>query len=731
MEFGTQKILKTGTIFFLVVMVGLLYFYRFHTTSFDPPQGLHQWRQCVGAGYAMNYYNYDLDIAEARMYNLLGQDYTTDLSFTELPLLYYSVAVLYKICGPDDSIFRIFNALIFLVGLFLLFKTFRFYLKDQFWSLIIVVALFTSPTLVYYTNSFLPNTTAFGFVFMALYFLHLHLVKDKNSHLYLASFFFLLAATTKVTSIVSLLGLVGAFVLMQLFDKGFREKYNYKKYMIPAIIPFAGVLIWYTFAQWFNTKYGATISPLELRAIWKLPPDTIAEIWRKIREIWLNSYFHVSLLYVALGSLIASIVFFRKTNRFFSLVFFLSVFAGTAFFFFFFRSLYNHDYYLINVFIVVLFALINLFYLIKNHLPRVYKSIIFKIAFALLVGYYAYECRQMIHVKHEGYFNATHKKRYSGFIGMETYNRKLGIEPRDFVVSIPDPSIDISLYLMNQPGWTEFRLPKHRNLARYKGADGMIYFISKGAKYLFISDLNIFSDEQYDYLIPYMTNKIGQHKNVAVFDLTTLNSDTPSDIHDIKDDILSGKNLVSTKGPGSFHFKGFKTQYPKARLDTSLSHRSKMHGYNRLCSLSADFFKPNQWYELSFWYYNKGKRPEVNMFINQVDKEGSQDWTDYFSMDKGDKDGNWTLISHYFYCKMDAKTLNFTLHCDSDAGIYIYYSDFLIRQSDADVYYRINDSILFANNRHKVFNDLETFLMNKMLSTIVNEYIVLYRNIKS
>ncbi len=711
---GTQKILKTGTVFFLVVIAGVLFFYRFHKTSFDPPQGLHQWRQCVGAAYAMNYYNYDLDITEARMYNVLGQDETTDVSFTELPLLYYSVAVLYKIMGPDDSIFRILNALIFLTGLFLLFKTLRFYLKDQFWSLIIVVALFTSPTLVYYTNSFLPNTTAFGFVFMALYFLHLHLVKDKNSHLYLASFFFLLAATTKVTSIVSLLGLVGAFVLMQLFDKGFREKYNYKKYIIPAIIPFAGVLIWYTFAQWFNTKYGATISPLELRAIWKLPPDTIAEIWRKIREIWLNSYFHVSLLYIALGSLIASIVFFKKTNRFFSLVFFLSVIAGTAFFFFFFRSLYNHDYYLINVFIVVLFALINLFYLIKNHLPRVYKSIIFKMAFALLVVYYAYECRQMIHDKHEGYFNVTHKKRYSGFVDMEPYNRKLGIKPRDLVISIPDPSINISLYFMDQPGWTEFRLPKYRNLSRYKGADGINYFTTKGAKYLFISDPNILNDEQYDYLIPYMKNKIGQYKNVAVFDLTNLNSKTPSDVSNIKDDNLTGKAMISTKGQDSFHFEGFKTEYPKARLDTSLSHRSNMHGYNRLCRLSSDFFKKDQWYELSFWYYNQGIRTDVNMIINQIDKDEKQNWTDYFSMKKGsEKKDEWTLISHYFTCKKDAKKLNFTLHYKQKTNKKIYYTDFLIRQSDADVYYRVNDSIIFVNNRHQYFHDEEAFFADK------------------
>lgn len=95
------------------------------------------------------------------------------------------------------------------------------------------------------------------------------------------------------------------------------------------------------------------------------------------------------------------------------------------------------------------------------------------------------------------------------------------------------------------------------------------------------------------------------------------------------------------------------------------------------------------------------------MFINQVDKEGNQDWTDYFSMKNKVEKSGWTLISYGFHCRDYAKTLNFTLYCDFDPGIYIYYTDFLIRQADADVYYLINDTLLFKNNKYIPIKDGE------------------------
>ncbi len=366
MKFNTKRILKSGTLVFSIIIIALLFFYRYHKTSFDPPQGLHQWRQCVGAAYAMNYYNYDLDIKDARIYNHLSKKHTTDITYVELPVLYYSVAILYKIFGPDDSIFRIFNAFIFLIGLYLLFKTLRYYLKDIFWSVIVVLLIFTSPTLVFYTNSFLPDTTAFAFVFIALFFLYRYLIKKRLSLLYLSSFFYLLAGTTKVTSLLSLIAILGAFVFMQSFDKNFRKEYDIRKYIIPALIPLVAVIVWYYFVHWFNANYGGTISKVTIRPIWECDQATIEATWDRIANVWLNSYYHVSLQLIALLSFIASIVFFKKTNRFVTIVFILSVIGGAIFFFLFFGSLVRCDYYLINVFIVMVIALFNLFYLLKG-----------------------------------------------------------------------------------------------------------------------------------------------------------------------------------------------------------------------------------------------------------------------------------------------------------------------------------------------------------------------------
>lgn len=509
-----NKITKSGTFWFFIVFVGLLFFYRYHHTSFYVPKGLHQWRQCVGASYAKNYYNYNLDISEARIYNHISQDETSDVTFVEMPVLYYSVAVLYEIFGPHDSVFRIFNALILLVGLFLLFKTLRFYLKDIFWSLIIVVIIFTSPTLVYYANGFLPNTTAFGFVFIALYFLHKAILKDKNSYLYLSSLFYLLAGTSKVTSLISLLALIGAFTLMQLFDKEFRDKYQFQKFIVPAVIPLAGVFVWYYFVEWFNSNYGGTISPVTIRPIWVLSAEVIAKTWDKIANVWLNSYYHVSLQIIALISFLGTLIFFKKSNRFLTVVTTLSILGSTAFFFLFFRSLFNHDYYLINVFILIVFSLAGGAIMLKNHLPKLYNSVILKILLVILVGFYANECRQRIKIKHDGYHNYHHKTRYSGFVGIEEYNRDtLGIKPQDLVIAMPDPSNNISLYLMDQPGFTEF------GISHVKGAERIDYLISRGAEYLFVSHKKVYKEDKYNYLKPYLKYKIGDYKNIDIYDL--------------------------------------------------------------------------------------------------------------------------------------------------------------------------------------------------------------------
>ena len=518
------KILNKDVVIFVFVFSVLIAVYNFQHTSFIPPQGLHQWRQCVGAAYAMNYYNYDLDITEAHIYNHISSQATSDVTFAECPILYFLVAILYKLLGNDDSIFRIFNALILIIGLFYLFKGTKILLGDKFWSLFLPVLLFTSPTLVYYGNSFLPDTTAFGIVFIALFNIIKYYKTKKIRFIYFASLFYTIAGLLKVTSLISLFAISGSFILFFVFSKSFRKEYKILSFILPMIIPAIMVFLWYYFVHFFNTNFGGAISPVTIRPIWELDAEVISKTWHRIGNEWINSYFHSSTLIVALIVIIITLIFFKKTNRFLILFIILNLLGSTIFFFMFFRSLYAHDYYLINVFIVVVLILFNGLMLLKHYYPNLYSSKILKIFIVLILAYYAYEARVRVDSKFNGCYNNLHIKYYNGYVGLEKINRENGINKMDLVISIPDNSINISLYLMNQPGFTDY------GFINKKGKKRIEFFISKGAKYLFVNDTTIYNKQEYQFLKHFTKNKLLRHKNIDIYDLRRyeINNDRPN-----------------------------------------------------------------------------------------------------------------------------------------------------------------------------------------------------------
>lgn len=89
---------------------------------------------------------------------------------------------------------------------------------------------------------------------------------------------------------------------------------------------------------------------------------------------------------------------------------------------------------------------------------------------------------------------------------IKPYLVKIGIQQEDRVISLPDQSFNITLYSMNQPGWTDYGLDKN-NLKRY---------IARGAKYLILNDTTL---KREDYLKPYLLEKVGSYKNIEIFRL--------------------------------------------------------------------------------------------------------------------------------------------------------------------------------------------------------------------
>ena len=90
------------------------------------------------------------------------------------------------------------------------------------------------------------------------------------------------------------------------------------------------------------------------------------------------------------------------------------------------------------------------------------------------------------------------------------YIRSLGIKRSDKVISIPDESINITLYLMDQKGFDDFGFNDLKDGNRIKK------FEELGAKYLFLNDSTYTSK---NWLKPYLKNKIGSYQNISIYAL--------------------------------------------------------------------------------------------------------------------------------------------------------------------------------------------------------------------
>jgi hypothetical protein len=498
---------------FILFLFGLVFLYNIQDTSFMRPQGLHQWRQSVGAAYAKNYYNYDLNILETRIYNNLSKNAESDRVLAEFPIFYYGIAILYKIFGPHESIFRIVNLLMLFLGLFYLMKALILLLDDRFWALLISISAFSSATLVYYSNSFLPDTTAYGLTYIALY----HIVKfsknKKLKHVYIASVIYIFAGLIKASALMPLLAFIGTYVLMFIFSAHFRNEYKYYKFIIPSILPILFTVLWYIFMNYYHSIHGGSISLLHIRAYWMLEPEMIASIWDRILNLWLDTYYHRYFLIIALVLFVLSFFMINRNNAFSILFLLISLMGSAGFFFLYFRSLKVHDYYLINTFYLVPLALALGIYNIKKLYNKPYLNWVLIFIFVLFLRFLFLEAKTDIGEKLNNY-NGWQKKYFYSLADIEPKLEELGIRTFDKVIISPDPSINISLNMVNRPGYTDF------GFVNKKAEDRINYFIEHGARYLFILDREHYAKEENAYIKEFMDKKVFSYENLDIYDLS-------------------------------------------------------------------------------------------------------------------------------------------------------------------------------------------------------------------
>ena len=485
--------------------------YNYQEILFKSPQSLHQWRQCDCLSITMNYFQDNNAFLEPSVHHL-GVD-GTGKTVSDFPLIYFSVAQLWKIFGQHEYIFRLIVLLIFFLSLFAMFKIFENTLKDSVLAIIFPLLLFTSPTLVYYANNFLMDIPAFSLAIIGLYFFYKFYQSSKIKYLYLFAFLSAIAGLLKISSLMSFIAVWGLFLLEILNIKLNPDRKIFQhpvKQIIPLIIVLIIPVIWYSYASYYNSNNNAGFFLIGYLPIWDLNISQINITLDAIHEHIKWDYFRKETQFVFLFMFIMILVFYKRVNK---IMLFLTIFLSIGFLLFillFFQALKDHDYYTINLFILIPIVLLSFLLLLKNRFKVIYTSVLFRIILIVFLIHNIDFAKRRIdnRYSHEGWPNKNWIENIQSFEEISPYLRSIGINNDDRVISLSDNSINISLYLMNQKGWTNYGISGDSIKIKEK--------INLGAKYLLIYNKEIYKEQ---YIQPFIENKIGEFRNVDIFAL--------------------------------------------------------------------------------------------------------------------------------------------------------------------------------------------------------------------
>ncbi len=305
--------------FFFLFLFAVIYTYP--SVFLKRPQSVHHWRQSDCASLALNYYQDGMRFFQPQTHNLTSGGATSSYSApSEIPIAYYSVAILYKIFGYHDYIFRLFNTMIFFLGLFYLFKSCLLLFKDFFWAAATSLLFFTSPVLVFYGNNFLSDTPAFAFALIAWYFFFRFYQDKQPKDIYISMLFFLFAGANKVSALISLVAITALFAaeLLRLFTLRSEAKVFPKplQFVLPVLLVFGIIASWVFYAKGFNLEHNSVYFSTRIIPLWDLDSSQIQAVISNVKGLWLNQYFHRYTLIFIAAALLFSIVFAKKANRF-------------------------------------------------------------------------------------------------------------------------------------------------------------------------------------------------------------------------------------------------------------------------------------------------------------------------------------------------------------------------------------------------------------------------------
>lgn len=499
---------KVQNIIFIGILISLFFIFKVDQYIGFRPQGIHIWRQSDCLAITQNYYQNNVSFLHPEIYNQFADGGESGKSAGEFPILYYTVAQMWKVFGKHEWLFRAFVYFIFLTGIFALFVTAKHLTKNFFLAAFLSLILYTSPTILFYSFNFLTNIPALSFVFMAWFFFLKFYKTKKDLHLWISMLLFSMAMLLKITAGLSFVALGGWWFIETVFIR--KKKIIFHKGIqqaIPFIVAIIPVVAWYLHARNYNSIHGGQYTFNGIWPIWEMTKNKLAKTIDVVDQIWLNEYFNSTFLLLTGILWVFLLTQAKKIKAFYYYMLIIIPLGCILYLLLWFQALEGHDYYLINLFILIL-VVWGVFFIHYGSKKWLKNSLSYLILFAFLV-LLGSKAEYRLQWRFKGWMNDWYFTNLKEVSELEPVLDSLNIGYEEMVISIPDPSFNATLYLMNRKGYTNYG-------SKFTDTTKIEQRIMQGAHYIVINDSNAFVNYPIE---KYLDKKLYEGENTYIYSL--------------------------------------------------------------------------------------------------------------------------------------------------------------------------------------------------------------------
>lgn len=373
---------RAGLLFWIVL---LLYYVLldFQHILFLDPQGIHFIRQTDSLSFAANYYRHGMHFFTPEVYNLAS---IGGKAACEFPVLYYLTALLYFPFGEQAYILRLITLTIASIGFYHLFLICKKWLNDLWTAIAFSFLIISSTVLLYYSNNFLPDASAFGLTLIGWYYFLEFRLKDTRRNLILAFFFLTTASLIKVTYFLHPVAMAVSYVLpsISLIKNQSYKQTQIRFTLLLFILSFLVVISWNSYAIYYNHINKDYYFLTNAFPIWSMSASSISETWDFIINYWHTKYYYPTTLHFLCVLFIAGVMLIQKVRHELFLPCLFTVAGTLGYFLLFFGQFKDHDYYFITlipgIFIFSLTALATL----RSRFPSMSNHWVIKAGLTLL-----------------------------------------------------------------------------------------------------------------------------------------------------------------------------------------------------------------------------------------------------------------------------------------------------------------------------------------------------------